>query len=203
MLRRSHHATAAAICFLAAFVSSPLLAAEEAGAASSRIAVVDRNYVTRESAAAKDIRAQIEKKYQQYQAEIKNAQTALEQARDTLKQQSENLDAEEIKRRQSEIRQQANELSRVLQSRKSELDQMFNKGMQQIDDVLDGILKALAKERGINMIINAPKTRRIVLFIDENLVLTHEALTRLNEKLPSVDMVTLPVVGPPAVKKNK
>ena len=108
-----------------------------AHAEGTKVAVVDRNLITRDSSAAKWMRSVIDSKYQQYQAEIKNAQNALASARDDLKRQSPNLDAGSIRKRRAAIRQQANELSRVLQARKSELDQMLNKGMAQIDDVLN------------------------------------------------------------------
>ncbi|HAT36081.1 MAG TPA: hypothetical protein DCS82_10215 [Rhodospirillaceae bacterium] len=142
------------------------------------------------------MRELIDQRYQRYQSEIRDAQNALEKARDELKRQSSKLDSETLKQRRTEIRQQATELSRVLQSRKSELDQMFNRGMAQIDEALNDILKTLASERGINMIVNATKSRRIVLFIDKNLVLTEEALKRLNKQLPKVELVVTP--PPPA-----
>ena len=169
-----------------------------AHAEGTKVAVVDRNLITRDSSAAKWMRSVIDSKYQQYQAEIKNAQNALASARDDLKRQSPNLDTGSIRKRRAEIRQQANELSRVLQARKSELDQMLNKGMAQIDNVLNEILKTLARERGIKMIMNATKSQRIVLFIDKNLILTEEALKRLNQSLPKV---VLP--GKPGLSKRQ
>ena len=151
-----------------------------------KVAVVDRNLITRDSKAAKWMRSLIDRKYQRYQAEIKDAQNALESARDELKRQSPNLNADLIDKRRAKIRQQATTLSRVLQARKKELDQMFNNGMGQIELALNEILETLARERSINMIINATKSQRIVLFIDKNLVLTEEALKRLNQRLPKV-----------------
>jgi Skp family chaperone for outer membrane proteins len=163
-----------------------------AQAQATKIAVVDRNLITRESSAARAMRALIETKYQRYQGEIKAAQNALEKARDDLKRQSPQLNQDAIKKRRTEIHQQANDLSRILQIRKGELDQMVNKGMAQIDKVLEEILKILARKHGINMIINATKSQRIVLFIDKNLVLTEEALKLLNERLPEVKMASQP-----------
>ncbi|MFL2687590.1 MAG: OmpH family outer membrane protein [Alphaproteobacteria bacterium] len=157
-----------------------------AHAKGAKVAVVDRNLITRDSKAAKWMRSLIDRKYQLYQAEIKDAQNALESARDELKRQSPNLNADLIDKRRAKIRQQATTLSRVLQARKKELDQMFNNGMGQIEFALNEILETLARERSINMIINATKSQRIVLFIDKNLVLTEEALKRLNQRLPKV-----------------
>ena len=162
------------------------LASHTAHAKGVKVAVVDRNLITRDSKAAKWMRSLIDRKYQLYQAEIKDAQNALESARDELKRQSPNLNADLIDKRRAKIRQQATTLSRVLQARKKELDQMFNNGMGQIEFALNEILETLARERSINMIINATKSQRIVLFIDKNLVLTEEALKRLNQRLPKV-----------------
>jgi len=161
----------------------------------TKVAVVDHKLITRDSMAAKGLRNLIEKRYQRYQAEIKEAQNALEKASEELKLQSATLDADQLKKRRAEIRQQATELSRVLQSRKSELDQLFNRGMAQIDDVLNKILRKMAKERGINMFINATKSRRIVLFIDTDLVLTNEALERLDKMLPKVELAVVPLTS--------
>ena len=162
------------------------LASHTAHAKGVKVAVVDRNLITRDSKAAKWMRSLIDRKYQLYQAEIKDAQNALESARDELKRQSPNLNADLIDKRRAKIRQQATTLSRVLQARKKELDQMFNNGMGQIELALNEILETLERERSINMIINATKSQRIVLFIDKNLVLTEEALKRLNQRLPKV-----------------
>jgi Skp family chaperone for outer membrane proteins len=182
-----------AIALLLVMYSLCLLAFPRAAQAqATKIAVVDRNLITRESSAARAMRALIETKYQRYQGEIKAAQNALEKARDDLKRQSPQLNQDAIKKRRTEIHQQANDLSRILQIRKGELDQMVNKGMAQIDKVLEEILKILARKHGINMIINATKSQRIVLFIDKNLVLTEEALKLLNERLPEVKMASQP-----------
>jgi len=182
-----------AIALLLVTYSLCLLAFPRAAQAqATKIAVVDRNLITRESSAARAMRALIETKYQRYQGEIKAAQNALEKARDDLKRQSPQLNQDAIKKRRTEIHQQANDLSRILQIRKGELDQMVNKGMAQIDKVLEEILKILARKHGINMIINATKSQRIVLFIDKNLVLTEEALKLLNERLPEVKMASQP-----------
>ena len=185
---------ASLLLFSGALSSAPTGASSQA----TKVAVVDHKLITRDSMAAKGLRNLIEKRYQRYQAEIKDAQNALEKASDELKLQSTTLDAEQLKKRRAEIRQQATELSRILQSRKSELDQIFNRGMAQIDDVLNKILKKMAQERGINMFINATKSRRIVLFIDTNLVLTNEALERLDKMLPKVELV----VSPPPSKRQ-
>ena len=70
-----------AIALLLVMYSLCLLAFPRAAQAqATKIAVVDRNLITRESSAARAMRALIETKYQRYQGEIKAAQNALEKA---------------------------------------------------------------------------------------------------------------------------
>jgi Skp family chaperone for outer membrane proteins len=68
------------------------------------------------------------------------------------------------------------------------MDAMFNYGMGQIDIALIAILKELAEERGINLILNAGRGRGLVLFAEKRIVITDEALRRLNARLPTVEL---------------
>jgi Skp family chaperone for outer membrane proteins len=86
------------------------------------------------------------------------------------------------------IRERVNELQRIIQERKRELDEMFNKGMRQVDLALVEVLKDLAEERGINLILNAGRGRGLVLFAENQIVITDEALKRLDARLPKVEL---------------
>src|SRR3546814_12090538 len=67
------------------------------------IAIIDFQRVTRDSAAGKDVRAQIDKQYAAYQAEIKKVQDELEQARSELAEQQALLSPEMMKGTREEI----------------------------------------------------------------------------------------------------
>src|SRR3546814_559196 len=96
------------------------------------IAIIDFQRVTRDSSAGKDVRAQIDKQYAAYQAEIKKVQDELEKARKDLAEQQTLLSPEMMKEKREDFQKRADELQRVVQLRKHQLDEMFSQGMRQI-----------------------------------------------------------------------
>ena len=153
------------------------------------IGVIDFQYVVKESAAGKSVRAQIDKRQQQFQAEIRPIQKELEKIRaefgNRLPVASDRTDGALAAKRKA-MRERVNELQRLIQERKRELDDMFNTGMHQVDLALVAVLKELAQERGINLILNAGRGRGLVLFAENQIVITDEALRRLDKRLPKV-----------------
>lgn len=152
------------------------------------IAIIDFQRVTRDSAAGKNVRAQIDKQYAAYQAEIKKVQDELEKARAELAEQQSILPPEMMKEKREQFQKRAEELQRVVQLRKHQLDEMFSQGMRQVEQALVAILKEIAKERGINMIINASRGQGVVLFADNSLVITDVAREKLDKRLPAVPL---------------
>src|SRR3546814_3680013 len=57
-----------------------------------------------------------------------------------------------------------------------------------VEQALVAILKEIAKERGINMIINASRGQGVVLFADNSLVITDVAREKLDKRLPAVPL---------------
>ncbi len=144
---------------------------------------------SRSSAAGKSVRAQIDQRQQQFQAEIRPIQQELEKIRaqfgNRLPGAGDAGDAAFAAKRKA-MRERVNELQRLIQERKRELDDMFNNGMHQVDLALVAVLKELAQERGINLILNAGRGRGLVLFAENQIVITDEALRRLDKRLPKV-----------------
>jgi outer membrane protein len=136
------------------------------------VAVIDFQYVVKESAAGKSVRTQVDERQSAFQAEIKPLQQELEKVRAEL---GNRID-------------RVNELQRIIQERKRQLDEMFNDGMRQVDLALVDVLKELAEERGINLILNAGRGRGLVLFAENQIVITEEALRRLDARLPKVEL---------------
>lgn len=152
------------------------------------VAVIDFQYVVKESAAGKSVRSQIDARQQQVQAEIKPIQQELESVRAEFGgREAGAADAEYAAKRKA-IRDRVNELQGIIQERKRELDAMFNSGMHEVDLALVAVLKELAEERGINLILNAGRGRGLVLFAENQIVITDEALRRLDARLPKVEL---------------
>jgi len=152
------------------------------------IAVIDFQRVVRQSLAGKSVRQQIDKRQAAFQAEVKNIQQQLEKARSELSERPANMTDSEFEQKRQEMRTRVADLQSLVQRRKRELDQVFNAGMRQVDLALVEVLKALAEEQGINLILNAGRGRGLVLFAENRIVITEEALRRLDKRLPRVEL---------------
>jgi len=152
------------------------------------VAVIDFQHVVKESAAGKNVRSQVDARQAAFQAEIKPLQQELESIRAELGNRLPGAGEADYAARRKAIRERVNKLQRIIQVRKRELDDMFNYGMRQVDLALVDVLKELAEERGINLILNAGQGRGLVLFAENQIVITSEALRRLDARLPKVEL---------------
>jgi Skp family chaperone for outer membrane proteins len=158
------------------------------------VAVIDFQLVVKESAAGKSVRSQIDERQKQFQAEVKPIQQELESVRAEFATRDPGVGEPELAAKRKAMRERVSELQRIIQERKRELDDMFNNGMHQVDLALVAVLKELAEQRGINLILNAGRGRGLVLFAENQIVITEEALRRLDARLPKVEL-TKPEAG--------
>jgi len=156
------------------------------------IAVVDFSKVIRDSLAGKSIRSQTDQQQTGYQAEIQNFQNELEKARQELTRQQTILSPEAFNKKRKTYEERARNLQTTVQQRKQELDQRFGQSMRFVEEEVAKILRELAEERKINLILNATRGS-IVVFAESALLITDEVISRLNER-----MQTAPL--PPPVK---
>lgn len=152
------------------------------------VAVIDFQFVVKESAAGKSVRTQVDTRQSAFQSEIRPLQQELEKVRAELGNRIAGIGEAEYATQRKVIRDRVNELQRIIQERKRALDSMFNDGMRQVDLALVDVLKDLAEERGINLILNAGRGRGLVLFAENQIVITDEALRRLDKRLPKVEL---------------
>ncbi len=152
------------------------------------VGVIDFQRVVKESAAGRSVRDQMNQRRTKLQEEIKSIRQELETARAALATREPGLSEAEFSAKRQAMRKRVGELQGIMQSRQREMDAMFNYGMGQIDIALIAILKELAEERGINLILNAGRGRGLVLFAEKRIVITDEALRRLNARLPTVEL---------------
>jgi outer membrane protein len=157
------------------------------------IAVVDFSRVVRDSLAGRNVRSQTDQQQAGYQAEIQEFQSELEKARLELTRQQTILSPEAFNRNRQAYEQRARELQRTVQTRKQELDQRFGQGMRLVEEEVVKILRELAAEQGINIVLNATRGG-VVVFAEGALVITNDVINRLNERLQTV------ALPPPAQK---
>jgi Skp family chaperone for outer membrane proteins len=100
--------------------------------------------------------------------------------------------------RRVKFQNKARRLQQSVQKIKKQLDATFTRGMQKVEVVLADVLSEIAKEKGINIIMNAGRVRGTVLFVDSRIVISKESMNRLNTRLPKVEL-ELPLMDKQAI----
>ncbi|RJF86875.1 OmpH family outer membrane protein [Oleomonas cavernae] len=152
--------------------------AEEAGPAT--IAFVDVPRIMRDSAAAKSIRAQLERQEKAYGAEIKAQTDKLRQEEEALKKQAANTDA--FRAKQQEFQGKVDALRQQVERRRQQMSFAQEDAMKKLTPVFKDIVSEVAKEVGASIVLDSAQ----VLVTSNNLNVTDTVLQRLDAKLPSV-----------------
>jgi Skp family chaperone for outer membrane proteins len=175
---------ALAALFLAA---APALAQQQPPPPEDRIppaivAVLDYQQVLRDSAAAKDIRRQIEGYRKTYQAEIAKEEEALRAEEAALKQQRALLSPEAFEDRRRQFERRVIEVQRQVQDRTRQLDQSFNQAMGELQAVLVPIVAEMTKTDRFNIVVEKSQ----VMFAATKLDITKRVIEQLDQKLTAV-----------------
>ena len=149
---------------------------------TARIAVVDYQRLLRDSSAAIDIRAQIERQRMAYQEQITAQEQELRIANDELTRQRTILSPEAFALKRREFEESVAEAQKFAQTRKRELDQAYDYGIRRVREAVAEIIAELAKERGFNLVF----TRQQILYVEPALNISDEIILRLNERFPKV-----------------
>ena len=161
------------------------------------VAILDFQQITRDSKAGAVVRRQVGKQHSVYQVEIQKLQTELEEQREQIRRQQKTLAPPKFKEQSNEYRSRADRLQKLVQQRKRQLDQMYVEGMRKVELELAAVIKDIARERGIDLILNAAQGQGIVLYADISVIITDEVRKRLDARLPTL------ALSPPADVNNK
>ncbi|WP_425404820.1 OmpH family outer membrane protein [Hwanghaeella sp.] len=152
------------------------------------IAVIDVSAVERQSVAWQSLRDQIEARRAAFQSQLETEQRGLEEERNALVSQQNVLAPEVFQQRQQEFRQKLAELQGVANQRKQELDRLYASARRQIREALREVVVEIAQERGINLMLNMSREDRTVSYVDGELLVSEEALKRLNQRIQTVTL---------------
>lgn len=148
------------------------------------VAILDYQYVMRESAAAKDIRQQIQTYRQTYQQGISDDEEALRREEQELKQQRAVLTPEAFDEKRQAFERKVIDMQRQVQDRTRQLDRSFNAAMSQVQDAVVPIVKELTTEMGFNVVVDKSQ----VLFAKKALDITEQVVAELDKQLPHVEV---------------
>ncbi len=146
------------------------------------IAVVDMAQIQEQASVMKSIREQMQKEEAGFRADLTKRENDLRAADQDLQQQRTLLSADAFNERRRNFEQQAGESQRFMAARKRQLDAAFADGMRQVDVAMNGVLKEIAKERGLNLIL--PKQG--AMLADSSLDITEDVKRRLDGRLKTV-----------------
>lgn len=146
------------------------------------VAVLDFQLVLRESAAAKDIRRQIEGYRKGYQDEIRKEEEKLRAEEAELKQQRAILSPEAFEERRQRFEQKVMEVQRKVQDRTRALDAAFNEAMDQLQSTLVPIVTDLTRTQRFNIVVEKSQ----VMFAATDLDITKDVIEALNKKLRTI-----------------
>ena len=149
------------------------------------IAVIDFQYITRNSLAGKAVRKQVNAQHQTFQNEIAKLQSELEGERQELRKlQESEQSAQLIERRFFQMRTE--ELQALVQKRKQQIDQMYIEGIRRVEIEMAKVIQEIASDFGIDIILNAARGQGIVLYANQSTMITDEITRRLDVRLPTV-----------------
>jgi outer membrane protein len=182
------NAVAASVCITATLLAGYPVAAEKNQ--TPVVAIIDFQKITRDSKAGVSIREQIKNQHANYQIEIQRLQGDLETERESIREKQKKLSPENFDKRSKAYRGKAEKMQNLVDDRKRHLDQMYVNGMRAIESKLVGVIKNIASERGIDLILNAARGQGMVIYANPEVVITKEAQLRLNKLLPEINLVT-------------
>ncbi len=146
------------------------------------LAIIDVQKILRDSIAVKSLSKEIEAQRGKYQGELREKEKKLRNADQELTRQRSVLTAEAFAKKRKELEQQVTTVQREIQERRKNLDQLFTKGMNQVQNELLKVAKKIAEERDLDLILS----KATVVIVKPKFDITNEALRRLNANLPDV-----------------
>jgi outer membrane protein len=150
--------------------------------AQPSIAVIDFGVLLQNSAAAKNVRDQVEKQSQTYQSEINRREQELRNTEQDLSRQRSVLSPEAFAEKRRQFEANVADFQRQTNARKDQLQIAFDNGMREVQTNAAQILGEVKVERAVNLVFHA----NALALNDHNLDLTSEVLQRLDKKLPRV-----------------
>ncbi len=148
------------------------------------IAILDMDRILRDSKAAAALRTEVDSRRTSFQSELQEQEQALRAADQQLARQRSVLSAEAFAAKRKELQEQAAGLQQEFLKRQNEMEQIFGQGIGQVRKALAEIAQEIATERGIDLIL----LKATIVLAARELDITDEALKRLDEKLPSVNL---------------
>jgi outer membrane protein len=149
-----------------------------------KVIVIDRNAILRLSEAGKAMLADVEALGNAADRQFQSEASTLQQDAAELQQQLAILAPDIRAQREQEFQNRQTALQNRIQNRQTQIQNGMAIAGQQLDQALEPILQQLMIERGANMLLE----RSSVILSSLDVDVTPDAIQRLNEVLPTLDV---------------
>ncbi|MFA5123655.1 OmpH family outer membrane protein [Zavarzinia sp.] len=167
---------------LTGVVALPQVPAFAAEAEPATIAFVDVPRIMRESAAAKSVRAQLERQEKAYEAEIKAQTDKLRDEEDSLKKQRASMAPDAFAAKQRDFQGKVEALRQQVERRRQQMSFAQDDAMKKLEPVFNQVVADVAKDVGATVVLDTAR----VLVSSNGLNITDTVMQHLDEKLPSI-----------------
>jgi outer membrane protein len=147
-----------------------------AGAAETRVGIVDFQRVLDESRAGKAAQATINKQGREMEAELKSKGEDLEQIKDQLEREALVMSKETREEKERDFRIKVNDFRKVQQDYAKTARELQIRAMGRIRDEVDGLARVIAEKEGYGLIIE--KQEAGVLYAPANIDITDKIIQR-------------------------
>ncbi len=172
----------------APFTSAPFSSAWAQVERAPLIGIIDIQAVLRESVAVQSLSQKIEARREAAQAGMRDREQALRAADLNLAQRRASLSPEVYADERSKLEDEGIALQREAQEQRRQLDQIFSRGMSQVQQVLVQISQDIARENNLDLVL----AKTTVILVRPEFDFTQEALERLNARLADVALPDIP-----------
>ncbi len=148
------------------------------------IAIVDIQRLMQQSKASQSAQSQLDAQRSKFQHSIESEENDLRAAEDALTQSRKQLSAEQFSVREQQLRERFLTVERHVQARRKVLDQAYGEGMNMVRAGILNIVESVARVHGATLVI----VKQDTLWADQPIDVTEEVLTKLDQKMPSVEI---------------
>jgi Skp family chaperone for outer membrane proteins len=146
-----------------------------------RVGIIDINAIQRDALAAKDIRDQINRYRQSFQAEIQKEEEELRNANQELARQRTLVSPDAFAAERKKFEERLAEVGRLVEQRKQELERSHGESLLAINKALQEVVIEVANEGSLTLVLRRDQT----VLAAKAMEITDEVLERLNKKMPS------------------
>ena len=172
-------------CIALLLVTIPIFALAEAeDKFLAKIAVVDVESILEHSLAIKHVKKSINEISDNIEREVTEKAMNLKSIEDALIKERVALGEEKFNKKVLEFNKKVSKTQKEMQSKKSALEEAHSKAIAQVHKSTIDVITELSKQYGFNIVFPSSQ----VLFVESNMNITLEVITKLNERLSIVDI---------------